>query len=103
MGSRFEATGVLATGARSEIGREAARLFAIEGACLDVRAERLGAVVDEIGEEDTVAIPCDIAGSAACDSAIAHSVDRFGTLEVLCGIAGGHDAWLHLSRTRPSA
>ena len=106
MGSRFEGRGVLATGASSGIGQEAARRFATEGArvaCLDVRAERLEAVVEEIDEENAVAIPCYVSDSAACDSAVAHTVDRFGHLDALCGIAGGLDAQLHLSKTRPTA
>jgi NAD(P)-dependent dehydrogenase (short-subunit alcohol dehydrogenase family) len=85
---RFEGYGVLITGAGRGIGAATARRLAGEGARVLVTdldgdlAETAAAEIRKSGGT-AEALPCDVADRTAIDTAVAHAVERFGTLDVL--------------------
>ncbi|MGW0700986.1 SDR family NAD(P)-dependent oxidoreductase [Streptomyces sp. NPDC002867] len=82
--NRFEGHGVLITGAARGIGAATARRLASEGARVLVTdidtdaAEETAASID--GAEP---FPCDVGDRGSVEAAVAHAVERFGTLDVL--------------------
>ena len=83
----------LVTGAAGGIGRAITERFLAEGAlvaALDIDAENtrssLGAAV---AEGRAMALECDVGDSASVQQAIAAAVSRFGSVNVLCNLAGG--------------
>ena len=93
MGERLAGKVALITGAGMGIGREAAVLFAREGARvvigdLDERAARETVrLVDQVGGE-ALAVPGDVAVEADVQRMVAEGVRRFGGLSVLYANAG---------------
>jgi meso-butanediol dehydrogenase / (S,S)-butanediol dehydrogenase / diacetyl reductase len=91
--SRFENKTVFVTGAASGIGRACAERFAAEGARLflcDINPQGLESLAGELG---LAAARCqvqafDVTDPEACRAAVAQAVSHFGTLDVLCNIAG---------------
>jgi NAD(P)-dependent dehydrogenase (short-subunit alcohol dehydrogenase family) len=88
------------TGAASGIGREIALTFARGGArvaCVDVDAEGLATVVQEIGTSgaESLAAACDVSRPEDVEAAFAQVDDRFGAVDVLV-----NDAFVS-SHTRP--
>ncbi|MFJ4462192.1 SDR family NAD(P)-dependent oxidoreductase [Streptomyces sp. NPDC088928] len=87
-GSRFDGYGVLITGAGRGIGAATARRLASEGARVLVtdldgeRAERSAEVIREAGGT-AEALACDVTDQAAVETAVAHAVAAFGSLDVL--------------------
>jgi 3-oxoacyl-[acyl-carrier protein] reductase len=86
---------VLVTGAASGMGRATAHLFADEGALvgvLDVNAEGVAAVVDEIraahGDGRAVGLPCDVSDHDSLRAAVAQLVAGFGGIDILVNNAG---------------
>ncbi len=83
----------LVTGAASGMGRATAQVFADEGASVavvDLDADRVQAVVDEIREAggDAEGWVCDVSDLAQIDDTVARVVDRFGRLDILVNNAG---------------
>jgi len=83
----------LITGAASGIGRETALLFAKEGAkvaCSDIDEQGLSETVKMVEEAggNAIAVRCNVADHADCQSAVAATVAAFGGVDVLGNIAG---------------
>jgi len=92
-GARLAGKTALITGAGSGIGREAARLFAAEGACVvvaDRDATGAAATVEAIGEAGgrASAVSVDVTQSAEVEAAVAAAEGEFGALHVLFNNAG---------------
>src|SRR3954471_8128199 len=76
------------TGASSGIGEEIARLLAARGdlcVLLARRAERLGALAEELGGE---AEPCDVSDRAAVEAVAARVLERHPRIDLLANVAG---------------
>ena len=89
----FTGKTVFITGASRGIGAAAAREFAALGANVALAA-RSAADIDRIAGEigaNAIAVPCDVADRASVTAAIAKTVDRFGSLDVLINNAGSID------------
>jgi len=57
------------------------------GAC-DLRAEDLSAIVDELGDDEMIAIELDVTSAPQWEAAVDRVIDRFGTLTTLVNAAG---------------
>ena len=86
---------VIVTGAASGMGRATAHLFADEGArvaVLDLGADRVAAVVQEIHEVHGAAAArgwvCDVGDRTAIQRTVAEVADAFGGIDVLVNNAG---------------
>lgn len=91
--SRLTGTVAIVTGASSGIGEATAKLLAELGATVAVvarRADRLGALVDEIESAggSALAVPADITDRTQAEGAVQAVVDRFGRLDILVNNAG---------------
>lgn len=90
---RFEDRVALVTGAASGIGRATTERLASEGArvaCVDIDAEgaKLAAAsVRALGSEG-IALACDVSDASAVRASVTETVKTFGSLHVLCNIAG---------------
>ena len=94
MAGRLEGKTALITGASAGIGRATAVLFGQEGANVVAvgRSEsrsRLQEVVDEIGQDQAVAVIADVRDASALESAFVAAEERFGSLNVVFNNAGG--------------
>lgn len=82
---------VIVTGAAGNLGREVARVFSSQGANLaliDLRADALEqAFADE--SDALLRLPCNLLEPEQVAQAVATTVDRFGSVDVLCNLAGG--------------
>ena len=79
------------TGAASGMGAAAARRFAEAGARVALiarRADRLDALVDDLGADRALAVPADVTDSAALDAAGALVADRLGPVDLVVANAG---------------
>jgi 3alpha(or 20beta)-hydroxysteroid dehydrogenase len=92
---RLEGKVALVTGAARGQGEAELRLFAAEGAkvvAADVRVEEGERLAAELGD-DVLFVRLDVADEAAWAAAVAATLERFGTLNVLVNNAGiGHTA-----------
>ena len=84
------------TGAASGMGREMAKLFAIEGAKIvaaDWHEEALSAVVAEVAAAggQITGIRGNVSVRADCEAIIARAVEAYGSVDVLCNNAGVMD------------
>ncbi len=87
---RFERRTVVVTGAAGNLGRSVAEAFAAEGAnlaLLDLRMAELEEIWD--GRDNVGFHEVDLLDAGAAESAMAEVDARFGSLDVLCNIAGG--------------
>ncbi|MEU9211378.1 SDR family NAD(P)-dependent oxidoreductase [Streptomyces sp. NPDC048415] len=91
---RFEAHGILITGAARGIGAATARRLAQEGAHVLVtdvdlgEAEKTASSIRELGGSAEAFI-CDVADRTSVEAAVAHAVHAFGSLDVLVNNAYG--------------
>jgi NAD(P)-dependent dehydrogenase (short-subunit alcohol dehydrogenase family) len=91
--TRFIGKAVLVTGGNSGIGRAAALAFAAEGGSVMIAArdeDRSAGVVEEITKAGGIAatVRCDVTHPADCEAAVAATVERHGSLDVLFNNAG---------------
>ncbi|HZI84702.1 MAG TPA: SDR family NAD(P)-dependent oxidoreductase [Casimicrobiaceae bacterium] len=85
---------VVVTGATGNLGRAVARAFAARGANLVLVGHRREALASAFGTEDPGRLfaPADLLDRAQVDAAIRGAVARFGSIDVVCNIAGGFRA-----------
>ena len=91
------------TGASRGIGAETARVFANAGANVVLLArsqDDIAALAGEIGER-AIAIPCNVARYGEMSSAVATTLQAFGSVDVLINNAGVVDPIGHLGSTDP--
>lgn len=96
---------VMITGASRGIGAETARVFANAGANVALLArsqDEIAALAGEIGEK-AIAIPCNVARYGEMSSAVATTVQAFGSLDVLINNAGVVDPISHIGDVDPEA
>ncbi len=84
---------VLVTGAGQGIGREIARVLALEGAKLvinDYYGERANAVANEINEKggEAIGIQCDLTNYDQVKNMVSKTMEVFGPVEILVNNAG---------------
>lgn len=95
---------VLITGASRGIGAQTAKVFADAGANVVLLARSPGAIASlasEIGDR-AHAITCDISDYDSVESAVAETVQKFGSLDVLIGNAGVVEPISHLATADPA-
>jgi len=97
---------VAITGASGNLGTALARGFASSGArlaLLDIRAERLAGILNEMPHASThkVFAPVDMTAEASVKEAIESIVGEFGRIDVLLNVAGGYRAGSPVHETRP--
>ena len=81
----------LVTGAAGGQGWAIVKRLRVAGYCVaacDRRADELVAMVDELGDDEMIAIKLDVTSSAQWDAALDRVVDRFGLLTTLVNNAG---------------
>ncbi len=91
---RFEGKNAIVSGAASGIGRATALRLAAEGArvlCVDIDESGATSTANEAANQydaNATAAALNVADAAACKRTIDAAVEQFGTLDVLCNIAG---------------
>jgi 3-oxoacyl-[acyl-carrier protein] reductase len=88
---KLENTVVVITGAAGGLGQGMARRLAAGGASLallDLQAERLQGLADELGRERALPLVCGVTDETAVDAAMAEVRAHFGRLDVLVNNAG---------------
>ncbi len=89
--SRYEGRVALVTGAARGIGAGIAKRFADEGAAvaiLDLDESAAAATAASLGATKAIGVGCDVADSAAVESAVSRVVGELGRLDVLVNNAG---------------
>lgn len=95
MGDRLKDEVALVTGSTRGLGREIARVFALEGARVVVtgrdreRGEEAASSLRSVGGS-VAFVPADLGNEAQCESLIGAAVERFGPLTVLVNNAVAH-------------
>lgn len=88
---KLENSVVVITGAAGGLGQAMARRLAKQGAklaLLDLQAEPLDKLADELGRENALPIVCGVTDEASVDAAMAQVREHFGRLDVLVNNAG---------------
>jgi len=81
----------LITGASTGIGAATARAAAAAGFCVALAARSIGALetlVDEIGEDRAIALPCDVTDYESQQQMVDQTLDRFGSIDAVFANAG---------------
>ena len=81
----------LVTGAAGGQGWAIAKRLRAAGYCVgacDLRAEDLSAMVDELGDDEMIAIELDVTSAPQWEAAVDRVIDRFGALTTLVNAAG---------------
>ncbi|MGO9349357.1 MAG: SDR family NAD(P)-dependent oxidoreductase [Mycobacterium sp.] len=81
----------LVTGAAGGQGWASAKRLRAAGYCVgacDLRAEDLSAIVDELGDDEMIAIELDVTSAPQWEAAVDRVIDRFGALTTLVNAAG---------------
>ncbi len=81
----------LVTGAAGGQGWAIAKRLRAVGYCVgacDLRAEDLSAIVDELGDDEMIAIELDVTSAPQWEAAVDRVIDRFGALTTLVNAAG---------------
>ena len=81
----------LVTGAAGGQGWAIAKRLRAGGYCVgacDLRAEDLSAIVDELGDDEMIAIELDVTSAPQWEAAVDRVIDRFGALTTLVNAAG---------------
>ena len=91
--ARFTGASVIVTGAANGIGRACAQRFAKEGAnvaCVDLDEIANGSVAEacRLGENETLALPCDVMDSQSVAATVKQVLDAWGRVDVLVASAG---------------
>ena len=79
------------TGAAGGQGWAIAKRLRVEGfsvAACDRRTDELAAAVEELGDDDVIAVELDVTSAVQWDEVVARVVDRFGALSTLVNCAG---------------
>lgn len=95
MGTRLDGKVALITGAGAGIGREAASLFAAEGASIvavDVNAAAAEETVGLLGDTKAIAVAADVSSGDDCAAMVAATEAEFGRLDVMFNNAGIMDS-----------
>jgi len=82
---------LLITGASTGIGAATARAAAAAGLRVALAARSIGALetlVDEIGEDRTIALPCDVTDYESQQKMVGQTLDRFGSIDAVFANAG---------------
>ncbi|TCM92638.1 NAD(P)-dependent dehydrogenase (short-subunit alcohol dehydrogenase family) [Paenibacillus sp. BK033] len=93
--TRLNGKVALITGGNSGIGLATAKRFVQEGAKVVITGrnqESLTAAINELGEENAVAVQAEAADPAGSEKAVAAAIERFGKLDIVfanAGISGG--------------
>lgn len=82
---------VLITGASGNLGRSVASEFRSRGARLVLLDKQHGDADGSSSGEDQLRLDVDLLDDGAVKDAVARSIARFGTLDVVCNLAGGFE------------
>src|SRR5689334_10149444 len=82
---------VIITGASGNLGRALASAFGARNANLVLIDRHLERLAQTFGTEDArrMHVAADLLNAGAVESAVNGAADRFGSIDVLCNIAGG--------------
>ena len=91
MNASMDVQTVVVTGATGNLGRAVARAFGERGANLVLIGHRRDALASAFGADDArrLLAVVDLLDRQAVDAAIRSVVERFGSIDVLCNVAGG--------------
>ncbi len=103
--SKFSDQVIAITGASGNLGSALAKAFASAGAklaMLDISAERLAVVLDEVtnASRHMLLAPVDLTDEISAKEAVAAIVDELGRIDVLLNVAGGYRAGTHVHETK---
>lgn len=96
MQRRLEGKVAIVTGGGSGVGREAARLFAAQGAKIVLSGRTEGALAEtanQIPDEDRIIVPADVSAEGSAERIVDAAVAAFGKLDILVHAAAVGFNW----------